>query len=278
MDEFEKILDASRDFFSSPEEESEVVAMVRRDPDAILSGKHKPFMKKLAEAIIRDRPKDFRSMDLEMLKAKIASLEDDLRDLRVEKEIIKEWAAAYAAYPDPCKTSIPLAFVEKAANAGIADAQYYLYFMLGQQCIFDRFWHIKVKWLRRAAEQGHVEAIKRYANREHTQSRQTDVVAMKEDLYWMYKLVEIGKIPEIEFLEFAARRSRIGAYLNTSYAFGSDPVLVTFQEVKLSLKRLMTSQYAEGSPGYERCKRLISSLMSRLQTNYPSCVQQFDAI
>jgi hypothetical protein len=238
-------------------------------------------MKKLAEAIIRDRPKDAQActtMEIEMLKAKIASLEADLRDLRVEKEMIKEWAEAYAAYPDPCKTSIPLAFVEKAANAGIADAQYYMYFMLGQQCIFDRFWHIKVKWLLRAAEQGHAEAIKRYANCEHTHSRQTAVVAMKEELYWMYKLVEIGEIPEIEFLEFAASRSRIGAHLNTSYAFGNDPVLFTFQEVKLSLKRLMTSHYAEGSPGYERCKRLITSLRSRLQTNYPSCVQQFDAI
>ncbi len=83
-DSFEKILDDSRDFFSGPEEESEVVAMIRRNPDAILSGKHKPFMKKLAEAIIRDRPKDFHSqIEVEMLKAKIATLEADLRELTV---------------------------------------------------------------------------------------------------------------------------------------------------------------------------------------------------
>jgi len=60
-DSFEKILEDSRDFFSGPEEENEVVAMIRRDPDSILLGKHKPFMKKLAEAIIRDHPKDYRS-------------------------------------------------------------------------------------------------------------------------------------------------------------------------------------------------------------------------
>ena len=62
MDEFQKILDASRDFFSSPEEEREVIDLIRRDPDAILSGTHKPFMKKLATAIIHGRTVGVKEM------------------------------------------------------------------------------------------------------------------------------------------------------------------------------------------------------------------------
>jgi hypothetical protein len=261
MGGFEKVLEESRDFFSSQEEEREVVDLIRRDPEAILSGDHRPFMKKLASAMIKDHPKDqarFQQV-IDSLETKIISLEADLREhiLRVEEKSNVEWEEGYAKYPDPCDTSIPMAVVEKAANAGIADAQYYLYFMLSQ-CIFDRFWHIKVKWLRKAAEQGHVEAIKRYA-REHALSKHTGNGAMKEDMYWKYKLVEIGEIPEVEFLEQYWNQ---GIHDHSSvdtlkgYSMGDDLYIFRVQEIVSRLKRLM-ARYGEGSPGYERCKRVI---------------------
>jgi hypothetical protein len=357
MNEFEKILDASRDFFSSPEEEREVIDLIRRDPDAILSGMHKPFMKKLASAIIHGRTVGVKEMldqearfqtALEKFRSDTFSCFDELRGSinyvkrmlsdrdahiqRLERDIsgahdkLKEeiaeqftsvhqllkkqsqsiseiegrfsdseddepvptikmkWEEAYAKYPDPCDTSIPLELVQQAANWGIADAQYYLYFMLGQQCIFDRFWHIKVSWLEKAANQGHIEAIKRMELEFPPETTDHKARANKKAIYFKYLLVEKGELPEVEFLSYAWCHGR---ERNTSYKYppghlGWHQARFCFV-IKRRLKTLMKSQYADGSFGHGKCVELIETLKRYLggiahSQNIPGIMAEFEAI
>jgi hypothetical protein len=357
MNEFEKILDASRDFFSSPEEEREVIDLIRRDPDAILSGNQKPFMKKLASAIIHGRTVGVKEMldqearfqtALEKFRSDTFSCFDELRGSinyvkrmlsdrdahiqRLERDIsgahdkLKEeiaeqftsvhqllkkqsqsiseiedrvfseseddepvptikmkWEEAYAKYPDPCDTSIPLELVQQAANWGIADAQYYLYFMLGQQCIFDRFWHIKVSWLEKAANQGHIEAIKRM---ELEFLPIDEACSKKKAIYFKYKLVEKGELPEVEFLSYALTK---GHNVNTSYkiqnpriacASSAHQVEMCFV-IKRRLKTLMKTHYADGSFGHEKCIKLLETLKGTLLgfvRAIPGIMAEFEAI
>lgn len=363
MDEFEKLLNDSRDFFSSTEEESETVAMIRRDPEAILAGTHKPFMKKLATAVINARtPKEMMESQERRFQASISALETRLQEselviktLRSEidtkgklvqalekrlgseldelietqhehtgyvdyfertntmfiseskvcvdvrgfldfKSINEKWSTAFAEYPDPFNTKIPVSLVEAAAMLGIADAQYYLYIVLGQLCVFDRFWHIKVKWLRRAAEQGHVEAIKCMLKElphvdyngavgpmhaVHYQS------VLKEKIYWEHVLMEKDAFHEIDFLEvFIENWKRSGFIQHTSYKVSAEDERdhaqwhhIINEEIKHRLKRLMT-HYTEGSPGYERCKQNIARLREYVFHHHPEprIIARFDAI
>jgi hypothetical protein len=365
MNEFEKILDASRDFFSSPEEEREVIDLIRRDPDAILSGMHKPFMKKLASAIIHGRTVGVKEMldqearfqtALEKFRSDTFSCFEELRGSidyikrmlsdrdahiqRLERDIsgahdkLKEeiaeqftsvhqllkkqhqtllyccaelgfapesddegesvptsliatkWSSAYAKYPDPCDTSIPLELVQHSAVDGIADAQYYLYVMLGQQCMFDRFWHIRMEWLEKAAKQRHVKSLEtllvHHQSINHMQEREYLIEMKKQSnkkkCYMQYLLVETGELPLFEVLQ---ENWAVG--LNNTYIWkkglprrlsGTSTNHVCMG-VKERLKMLMKSKYAEGSPGYERCKTLINTIRGTLA---PDDHAMFDTI
>lgn len=361
MNEFEKILEASRDFFSSPEEEREVIDLIRRDPDAILSGMHKPFMKKLASAIIYGRTigvkemldqearfqtalEKFRSdtfskidyvkrmlwdrdKHIQRLERDLSGAHDKLKEIaeqftsihqllkkqsqsiseiedRVfsdseddeppEKPLSTRWAEAYAAYPDPCNTSIPLELVKEAAGMHsdsclfdnrIADAQYYLYFMLGQQCVFDRFWHIKVAVLEKAANQGHIEAIKRM-ELEFPPKSIYDEVRSKKAIYFKYKLVEKGELPEVEFLEYAWVK---GQHVNTSYKIQNPRIACASSAyqvemcfvIKRRLTTLMKTHYADGSFGHAKCIKLLETLkgcLGGIERAIPGIMAEFEAI
>ena len=362
MNEFEKILDASRDFFSSPEEEREVIDLIRRDPDAILSGMHKPFMKKLASAIIHGRTVGVKEMldqearfqtalekfrsdtfscfeelrgsinyvkrmlsdrdaHIQRLERDISGAHDKLKEeiaeqftsvhqlLKKQSQSISEiegrfsdseddepvnyfvlyktkWEEAYAKYPDPCDTSIPLELVEKAAHWRIFDAQYYLYFMLGQQCIFDRFWHIKVEWLEKAANQGHIEAIKRMELEFPPNSIEDNARANKKAIYFKYKLVEKGELPEVEFLSYAWVK---GPHVNTSYKIQNPRIACASSAyqvekcfvIKRRLKTLMKTHYADGSFGHAKCIKLLENLKVYLvgyERAIPGIMAEFEAI
>jgi hypothetical protein len=217
-----------------------------------------------------------------------------------EKPLSTRWAEAYAAYPDPCNTSIPLELVKEAAGMRsdscdcqsclfdnrIADAQYYLYFMLGQQCIFDRFWHIKVAVLEKAAYQGHIEAIKRMELEFPPNSVEDKARANKKAIYFKYKLVEKGELPEVEFLSYAWVK---GPHVNTSYKIQNPRIAcasTAYQVemcfvIKRRLKTLMKTHYADGSFGHGKCAELIETLkgcMGGIERAIPGIMAEFDAI
>jgi hypothetical protein len=329
MKRFDEILEASRDFFSSADEERETVDLIRRGPDAILAGAYKPFMKKLAAAIIHDRSCEvlaaqeerFKELfvdqedrlraevkrDVEKLfvdqedrlraevksgieklqmniecaslvevKKKISELEVALNDITLRYEVLvrgdenlkQEWNSHYIKYPDPTALAMPMSLLERAANADIADAQYYLYITLGQSCIFDRFWHIKMKWLRRAAEQRHVEANKRMQNEFWIVTEDKDTVAKREKIYWQHLLFEAGEISEIEFLEFAWHtkqyHSSYGVY-KRGHQWNHEICL----EMKRRTSRLMKT-YEKESPRYQRCMAFVKQVQDYLHRQLQS--------
>lgn len=89
--EFDKLLSDSRDFFSSPEEEAETVAMIRGDPEAVLAGAYKPFMKKLATAVITARtPKEMLEAQERRFQAILSGLETRLRAAELYIQTAKE--------------------------------------------------------------------------------------------------------------------------------------------------------------------------------------------
>lgn len=214
------------------------------------------------------------------------------------ERIMEDWPGWVARSPDPFTVGDHPDTVEEVeyfAMLGIADAQYYYYCMLGQMCVFDRFWHIKVKWLRRAAEQGHVDAIKQLLLEERHYAQQAQT-RFKEQIYWEHVLVEKGAFSEIECVEslavIAYNVQHLGKpgffgmpwFNHSSYKIstvdekdGVNKDDLALEEIKRRFKRLIQHPKTDAAE-HARCLEGIKRLRGIIDHTRTHVISRFDAI